>query len=218
VHRNPDQKRGGRWFVTLVHVSGGEHGTPSDGADPPSPPLPAPPPAGPESEWSINWAGAGVLLVVVVVVLVGWRPFGAGSDDATSSSADVAALTGTTTQPPTRVTTSTVAPTTVAPTTVARASAPTTTVSPERRVLIEGEIEPCRFGDRCLVASFTLEGFEQTSGEFVCIYPNSSSRFSFSDGGRDDACLTADEGDTIAIEVDGVRSDVISEENLTGGP
>ena len=69
-----------------------------------------------------------------------------------------------------------------------------------------------------MVASFTIEGFEQTSGEFVCIYPNSMSQFSFSDGGREDACVTADEGDTIAIEVDGVRSAVVSEENLTGAP
>ncbi len=67
-------------------------------------------------------------------------------------------------------------------------------------------------------ASFTVEGFDGPDGQFACIYPNSQSTFSFTDGGRDDACLTADAGDTIAIEVDGVRSAVISEESLSGPP
>jgi hypothetical protein len=184
----------------------------------------APPPPGPasgtgtEPEWSINWPGAGVLLVVIVVGLVAWRSLGGGDADVASSSGiDVAGADGST-QPPTASTamptTTLAATTTLAPATVA----PTTSTAPERRVIIRGEIEPCRFGDRCLVASFTLEGFEQTSGEFVCIYPNSMSQFSYRDGGREDACLTADEGDTIAIEVDGVRSAVISEANLTGTP
>ena len=173
---------------------------------------------GAESEWSINWAGAGVLLAVIVVGLVAWRSFG-GDDNIASSGAVVAETTATTaTSTVSPSTTGTLAPTTAAPTTVAPTTTATTTTPSARRVLIRGEIEPCRFGDRCLVASFTIEGFEQTSGEFVCIYPNSMSRFSFSDGGREDACVTADEGDTIAIEVDGVRSAVVSEENLIGTP
>jgi hypothetical protein len=213
-----------RSFVTLVHVSRvepGEHGTPSDGADAPSPPTPAPTRVGPDPDWSINWAGVGLLLVLVVALVV-WRPFGAGGDDVASSSGDVPTETASTTQPSSPSTPGTAAPAAVAPTTAVPTTtptpAPTTAVTPQRRVLIQGEIKPCRFGDRCLVASFTIEGFEQTSGEFVCIYPNSSPRFSFTDGGRADACVTADEGDTITIEVDGVRSATISEENLTGAP
>lgn len=184
----------------------------------PPPPRPASG-TGTEPEWSVNWAGAGVLLVVIVVGLVAWRSLGGGGDAdvASSSGVDVAGADGST-QPPTASTaiptTTLAATTTLAPATVA----PTTSTAPERRVIIRGEIEPCRFGDRCLVASFTLEGFEQLSGEFSCIYPNSVSRFSYRDGGREDACLTADEGDTIAIEVGGVRSPVVSEENLTGAP
>jgi hypothetical protein len=170
----------------------------------------------------VGQLGRGRCAALLVVALVVWRPFDAGGDDVASSSGDGAAETVATTPPPRPSATSTVSPNTVAPTTLELAATPTTTPmttgTPERRVLIEGEVKPCRFGDRCLVASFTIEGFEQTSGEFVCVYPNSSRQFSFSDGGRDDACLTADEGDTIAIEVDGVRSAVISEENLTGAP
>lgn len=205
-----------RAFITLVHVSGvepGENAPPSGSADPSSSPTPTTTPVGAESEWSINWTGAGVLLVMIVVGLVAWRSFGGDDDIATSSSPVVASTAATTS--PTSSTTSTPGPTTAAPTTTAPT---TTTTTPERRVLIRAEVKPCRFGDRCLVASFTIEGFEQTSGEFVCIYPNSMSQFSFSDGGREDACVTADEGDTIAIEVGGVRSPVVSEENLTGAP
>jgi hypothetical protein len=200
-------------FGTLAYVSGAgpsEHEAPDDRIDEQSTPTVMPT----ESEWSVNWAGAGVLFVLVVVGLVAWRSFGGDGGDAVSSSGDAVAETVAATQPPVPSTTSTVSPTTVAPTTVAA----TTTTTPEPRVLISGVMKPCRFGDRCLVASFTIEGFEQTSGEFVCIYPNSLSQFSFRDGGREDACTTADAGDTIAIEVDGVRSAVVSEENLTGAP
>ena len=88
--------------------------------------------------------------------------------------------------------------------------------APDRQVLISGEMKPCRFGADCLVASFTIDGFDEHPGRFVCIYPNSRSDFGFNDDGVDDACLTADDGDTITIEVDGIRSSTISEQNLDG--
>ncbi len=77
-------------------------------------------------------------------------------------------------------------------------------------------MKPCRYGDRCLVASFTIDGFREHPGRFTCIYPKSQSEFTFNDDGVDDACLTADDGDTIIIEVDGVRSATISEQDLDG--
>jgi hypothetical protein len=199
-----------RRFITLVHVNGaepGENATPSDRVDPPT---------NAESEWSINWAGAGVVFVLLVVGLVVWRSFGDGGDEVASSGGDVAVETVATTDAARPTSTDAAAPTSTTPTTAGTIT--TTTMTPERRVVIRGEMKPCRFSDRCLVASFTIEGFEQTSGQFVCVYPNSQSQFTFDDGGRDDACATADEGDTIAIEVDGVRSAVISEANLTGAP
>lgn len=134
---------------------------------------------------------------------------GDGKDDPATTVATVATVA--TTAPPITVDVTTT--TTARSTTVA-----TTTTAPERQVLVRAEMKPCRFGDNCLVASFTLVGFEQTAGQFTCIYPNSARDFSFQDSGKDDACITADEGDTITIVVDGVRSATVSEENLTGEP
>lgn len=77
-------------------------------------------------------------------------------------------------------------------------------------------MKPCRFGDDCLVASFTIDGFDEHPGRFTCIYPNSQREFSFNNDGVDEACLTADDGDTITIEIDGVQSATISEQDLDG--
>ena len=77
-------------------------------------------------------------------------------------------------------------------------------------------MKPCRFGDNCLVAGFVIEGFDPHPGRFLCIYPNSQSDFSFNDNDVEEACLTGDAGDTITIEVDGVRSATISERRLDG--
>ena len=93
---------------------------------------------------------------------------------------------------------------------------PSTTIRPERRVLISGEMKECRFGANCLAASFVIEGFEPHPGSYICIYPNSSTEIGFRDNDVIDACLTADQGDTITIEVDGVRSATISELDLDG--
>ncbi len=84
--------------------------------------------------------------------------------------------------------------------------------------LISGEMKPCRYGSNCLVASFTIEGFDPHPGRFVCVYPNSRSDFGFKGNGVEDACLSGDRGDTISIEVDGVQSAEISEGNLDGSP
>lgn len=168
-------------------------------------------PVGRASEWSFEWRGLVSLVAIVVVAVVGWRVVGGdGSAADDGAAADVAPATTVATTAPT---TTTLSVTTTAPTTV---PATTTTAPPSPTVIIVGEMKPCRFGDRCLVASFTIEGFDEPSGRFTCIYPNSTRDFSFQDDGKDDACLTADAGDTITIEVDGVRSATISEEDLDG--
>ena len=163
------------------------------------------------SSWSVNWKSVLPLVLVAVAAVIGWR-WVEGGDDATisddgpaASSVTTAATTTTTTAPAT--TTSTTSP----PTT-------TTTTVPERRVLISGEMKPCRYGSNCLVASFTIEGFDPHPGRFVCVYPNSRSDFGFKGDGVEDACLSGDQGDTISIEVDGVTSAEISEGNLDGTP
>ncbi len=60
------------------------------------------------------------------------------------------------------------------------------------------------------------DGFDEHPGRFTCIYPNSQREFTFNNDGVDEACLTADDGDTITIEIDGIRSATISEQQLDG--
>ena len=78
-----------------------------------------------------------------------------------------------------------------------------------------GEVKPCRFGDKCLVVIFTVSGFpEPLPTSFVSVYPNSKREFSFDGFGKNEACLTGDEGDVVYIEVAGVRSAPVSEHHL----
>lgn len=167
------------------------------------------------SSWSVNWQGLLVVALIVPIAIIGWRlvddpepasPGEAGGDQRVGAS--------TTAVPSTVVPTTTTTP----PTTIPRPTAPlpVTTVQPERSVRIMGEMKPCRFGANCLAASFVIEGFEPHPGSYVCIYPNSSTEIGFNDNDVIDACLTADQGDTITIEVAGVRSATISEINLDG--
>lgn len=163
-------------------------------------------PADRSSEWSIEWWGLLPLLAIVVVAIIGWRMIDGGEDGR------LAEVASTTTEPAPVATTS---PAATSTTTTAPATT-TTTTTPAPIVEITGAMKPCRFGDNCLVASFTIEGFDDPPDTFTCIYPNSRRDFTLRDGGKDDACITADEGDTITIEVDGVASKTISEANLEG--
>lgn len=165
-----------------------------------------------QSSWSFNWGGAITVLVVVVLALLVSQRF--GGDDPTDADADDAAAT---TVPSTTVVAATTTSTVVSATTT-RPPSTTSTTAPGPRVLIRGEVEPCRFGSECLVAHFRIEGFDQHPGRFTCIYPNSTSEFGFNDDDVEEACLSGDEGDTIAIEVAGVRSATISAEHLDGRP
>ena len=156
-------------------------------------------------------------MLIAVIAFSAWR-WVEGTDVFTHDDDSDGQLDITTTEP------SAAAPTTVPvrTTTTSRpppsSSVPSTTspVAPERQVIIRGEMKACRFGSNCLVAGFSIVGWDQHPGQFVCIYPNSRRDFSFNNNGVDEACITADAGDTITIEVDGVRSATISEENLDG--
>ena len=169
-------------------------------------------PAEPSSRLTFNWWGLVAVLLLATITLVAWRWLEGASDDDSNQLGGGAATAPTNPVVDTASTTTTSTTTLPAPNVVL----PSTTVTPDRQVLISGEMRPCRFGANCLVASFAIVGFDEHPGRFVCIYPNSRREFPFNNDRVDDACLTADAGDTISIEVDGVRSAAISEQNLDG--
>ena len=115
--------------------------------------------------------------------------------------------------PPTAPETTAAPETSAAPTTTAAppTTAPATTapapVGPQ--VAIVGRTAPCRFGNDCLVADFTISGFATPQREFVCEF-ESGARYTFRFDGRgaESACATVD--GTITIEVGGIRSETIS--------
>ena len=98
--------------------------------------------------------------------------------------------------PPTATTTTTPPPTTV----------PQPTTGP--RVEIIGGVGPCRFGSRCLIAGFRIHDFDVQPTGYVCEFADGS-RFLFRMGGdgADYACATGSPGDSITIEVSGIRSE-----------
>lgn len=168
------------------------------------------PPRAETTRWLINWTGLVPVVAAVVAVLVVSQWF--GGDEAPSAT-DVTDPVETTVPSAPGETTSTTRPT--LPTTTSPATTTTTEVS-EPTVVIRGQIGPCRFGDACLIAGFEISGFDEHPGTFLCIYPNSERERSFNDDVVDVACVTNDDGDTITIEVDGVRSKTISEDDLEG--
>jgi hypothetical protein len=124
---------------------------------------------------------------------------------------------GTTTPTTTPATTvpGTTTPTTVPATTVPQTTSPTTvpaTIVPAdpRGVTIHQRVESCRFGSRCLVVGFTIDGFDDHPGTFVCEF-GSGRRYtiSFTATTVHYACATANASDSITIEIDGVRSSTI---------
>ncbi len=170
------------------------------------------------SGWAINWSGFAAVLLIGVICLIGWRWLDGSSGE--SSVADRAHSPATSVRSAADqagvVPTPNPAVTTTRPPVTTTVASTTTTLTPDRRVLISGVMEPCRFGANCLVASFEIVGFDQHPGTFVCVYPNSQREFNFNDSDVVGACLSGDVGDTITIEVDGVRSATISEQNLDG--
>jgi hypothetical protein len=171
-------------------------------------------PDGSSSGWAFNWWGLVGLVVIVSIALIAWRWI-EGTGTASSETAG-AAVTSDPDDSPTTTSQSSRTTTTTRPAPATTSPSSTTTVPSERRVIIRGEMKACRFGANCLVASFRIDGFDPHPGSFTCIYPNSRSDFTFRNNGIEDACLTADAGDTITIEVDGVQSATISENNLDG--
>jgi len=118
---------------------------------------------------------------------------------------------------PTTIPATTVPATTIPATTLPATTTPTTapaTVPPVvagPQVEIVTRTEPCKFGASCLVAGYILHGFDSPPAEFVCEFA-SGNRFTFSAGqfAVDRACATGTPGDSITIEVGGIRSDTVA--------
>ncbi len=129
---------------------------------------------------------------------------------ATTAAPSTTAAPATTAAPETTAAPSTTAApeTTAAPSTTA---APTTTVAAAAvgpRIVIEPRNEPCKFGNDCLVAGFTLVEFGEQPDSFVCEFADGS-RYTFPLETRSVsyACATGSRGDSITIDIDGVRSE-----------
>ena len=169
------------------------------------------------SGWRINWFGIVPLAIVAVAGVVAWRALAPGDDSistAPATTTETTAATPTTVTVPVAVATEAPAPvTTAAASTTVAAAAP-----PGPSIDASGVIAPCRFGDSCLIVSFTVDGFDPAPTEFTCVYPNSRSTFSFNGQGVLEGCKSGDDGDVISIEVAGLRSADVSAETLTPGP
>jgi hypothetical protein len=80
-----------------------------------------------------------------------------------------------------------------------------------RSVQIVGSRGSCRFGDRCLIAGFSVDGFSGGEKEYVCEFSDGSRyTFLFETTSVEYACATGLRPDSITIEVDGVRSATIT--------
>jgi hypothetical protein len=195
-------------------VADGVAEPPDEPVDEPLGALPAGPrPALDGSGWDVNWWGFLPLAIVAVLAFVAFRTVGFGGGEAERATAlDTERATTTTSLRPRPTTTTTTPTTTTVPPTT---TVPATTLPAGPVIRAWGEVKPCRFGDACLAVSFTIEGFpEPVPTAFQCIYPNSTRQFSFDGTGEVEACLTGDEGDTVFIEIDGVRSGPVSATNL----
>jgi hypothetical protein len=70
---------------------------------------------------------------------------------------------------------------------------------------------PCRYGNNCLLAGFTIQGFAQQPQSFVCEFGDGSRyTFKFDSGGVTQACATGAANASITIEVAGVRSQTVT--------
>lgn len=124
----------------------------------------------------------------------------------TSTSTSTTSTTTSTTSTTSSTSTSTTTSTTVASTTVPAVIEPT---GPQ--VAIVGRVGPCKFGDDCLLADFTISDFTSPQSEFVCDFGNGSRyTFRFDGHGADQACSTSAADGSITIEVGGVRSETIT--------
>lgn len=157
-------------------------------------------PSTPDSRSPWASAGAGLLVGLLVVVLV-FSLTSPSDDNPIKANEPTAAA-------PTTVDKSGPGPATTSTTVVVS----TTTIAPsDPTVTITRSIGPCKYGESCLIASFTISDFAEPPSEFVCIFHDDSRfTFRFEGDGAENACNTATKPSSITIEVDGVLSETIT--------
>lgn len=121
--------------------------------------------------------------------------------------------------PPTPTTEPASAPSTTSPvdgppaTSAPATTAPTTTPPAGGGPVVDafGRIEPCRFGDDCLVVGFRISGFDGSPSEYVCEFEDGGRfTFTFVGDGAEVACATGTSTAAITVEVEGVRSQTVT--------
>jgi hypothetical protein len=145
----------------------------------------------------------------------------------TSSPAATDQVTPAATAPPATAPPGTSPPATTPPATIPPATTPPATAPPETapptdapagtaEVRLDGRIAPCRFAEDCLVADFTIAGFDQRPQAYVCEFEDGSRfTFSFDSDGVEGACATGSATASITVEVDGVRSRTVTRADAT---
>ncbi len=116
-----------------------------------------------------------------------------------------------TTVPATTVPVTTVSVTTVPVTTVPVTTVPVAPAVDGPTVSITSQVGPCKYGNACLLAGFTISQFSVRPQEFVCEFGDGSRyTFRFDSGGVSQACATNAADASITIEVGGVRSATVT--------
>jgi hypothetical protein len=94
---------------------------------------------------------------------------------------------------------------------VPQSATPAQPVSTVGSVIINSSYGACQYGSNCLIAGFSVSGFSPVPSVYTCIFSNGA-RYDFSLSGSSvgTACVTNESGDSITIEVGGVRSATIS--------
>jgi hypothetical protein len=78
-------------------------------------------------------------------------------------------------------------------------------------VIISSSYEACQFGPSCLIAGFSISGFSPAPATYTCVFSNGARYdFGFAGSSVGSACLASERGDSVTIEVAGVRSATVA--------
>jgi hypothetical protein len=94
---------------------------------------------------------------------------------------------------------------------VVQTPAPVQEASMVGPVVISSSYGACQFGPNCLIAGFSISGFNPAPPTYTCVFSNGARYdFGFAGSSVGTACVTNERGDSVAIEVAGVRSATVT--------